>query len=61
MLGIAAVAVAPEHRGSGIGSRLLRVTLQEGRERGFPLSCLYASTQPLYRRLGFDRPVCACI
>jgi predicted acetyltransferase len=54
MAGIAAVAVAPEHRGTGVGSRLMRVTLSDLRDKGFPLAVLYAATQPIYRRVGFE-------
>ncbi|MBC7544406.1 MAG: GNAT family N-acetyltransferase [Candidatus Sericytochromatia bacterium] len=54
MAGIAGVAVAPEHRGSGVGSRLMRVVLNELRETGLPLATLYAATQPVYRRVGFE-------
>ena len=54
MAGIAAVAIAPEHRGKGFGSRLMRVVLNELREGGLPLATLYAATQPVYRRVGFE-------
>lgn len=54
MAGIAAVAVTPDQRGTGVGSRLMRVTLGDLRDRGVPLAALYAATQPIYRRVGFE-------
>jgi predicted acetyltransferase len=55
MAGIAAVAVAPEHRGGGAGTALMRGTLAGLRADGFPLSALYPATQTLYRRAGYER------
>ena len=54
MTGIAGVAIAPEHRGTGVGSRLMRVSLTDLRDKGVPLAALYAATQPIYRRVGFE-------
>ena len=54
MVGINAVAVAPEARYGGVASALIRGALHEARERGFPLSTLYPSTQPVYRRAGYE-------
>jgi len=51
---IAAVAVAPEHRGSGIGSRLMRDAVGELRAGGTPLACLFPATLPVYRNAGFE-------
>jgi predicted acetyltransferase len=53
--GINAVAIAPEHRSTGIGSRLLRHMLEEARARGFALSSLYPATQVVYRRAGYEQ------
>lgn len=53
--GITAVGVAPEHRGTGIGSRLMCTMLQEIHEKGIPLSVLYPATLPFYRRIGYER------
>lgn len=55
LTGIAGVAVAPARRGLGAGTRLMRAGLQELRGQGVPLVGLYPSTQPLYRRVGFEQ------
>ena len=55
MAGIRMVAVAPEHRAGGIGSQLMRATLEELHREGVPLSTLYPATQPVYRRPGFEQ------
>ena len=51
------VALLPEHRGSGLGTALLRELLAEGEARGLPVSIHVESNNPalrLYRRLGFQ-------
>lgn len=53
--GITAVAAAPDVRGGGIMGALLRRTLADLRDEGFPLAVLYPSTQPVYRRAGFEQ------
>lgn len=53
--GIVAVVVAPEHRGGGVGSFMMRTALEEMRADGLALSALYASTQGVYRRLGYEQ------
>lgn len=55
MTGIAAVAIPPELRGSRVAGRLLSSMLQELYEQGQCLSTLYASTQPTYRRAGYEQ------
>lgn len=55
MAGVAAVGVPPELRARKVGLELLQRMLREVRERGYPLSVLYASTQRLYRRLGYEQ------
>lgn len=55
MLGIAAVGVAPEARGAGLARLLMTAALREARAGGFALSALYASTQSLYRKVGFEQ------
>ena len=55
MNGVAAVAVAPEHRGHGAATALMRAAVQEMAQTGFPLSALYPATQPLYRAAGYER------
>jgi len=53
-VGIAGVAVAPEHRGGGLGAALMRETVVELHARGVALSTLYPSTQRLYRGAGWE-------
>lgn len=55
MLGIAGVAVAPEARGGGLGLRLMEESIHECAREGWALSALYASTQSLYRQVGFEQ------
>ena len=54
MTGLAAVTIAPEHRGRGASDALLRAFLRETRARGTALSTLYPSTLHVYRRLGWE-------
>ncbi|MDZ4829122.1 MAG: GNAT family N-acetyltransferase [Phycisphaerae bacterium] len=55
MVGIAGVGVAPEARGGGRAIALMQTCLRELAEERVPLSCLYASTQALYRQVGFEQ------
>lgn len=55
MLGIAGVATAPELRGRGHAAAMMRHGVREARRDGFPLSALYASTQSLYRKAGYEQ------
>jgi len=55
MGGIAAVGVAPHVRARGVARFLMSETIRELRERGFPISTLYASTQHLYRAAGYEQ------
>jgi predicted acetyltransferase len=61
MGGIAAVGVPPEQRGSGIARTLMARTLLELREQEIPLSTLYASTQHLYRGVGYEQAGTFCL
>ena len=54
MAGVAAVKVAPEIRGQGIGRQLMTEVLREIAARGYPLSALYPATMPIYRALGWE-------
>jgi len=54
MAGVAGVVVAPEHRGRGVGTMLMRATLQRARELGAAVSALYPATMPIYRGLGWE-------
>ncbi|MEM9365637.1 MAG: GNAT family N-acetyltransferase [Planctomycetota bacterium] len=55
MAGFSGVAIAGSHRGTGVCRKLLEQTLRELRQEGIPLACLYASTQRLYRSVGFEQ------
>ena len=53
------IALLPEHRGRGLGSRLMHAILDEGRRAGLPVTIhveRFNPAQRLYARLGF-RPV----
>jgi predicted N-acetyltransferase YhbS len=52
--GVASVKVGPEHRGQGIGRRLMTAVLDLIAGRGYPVSPLYPATMPLYRSLGWE-------
>ncbi len=52
---VRAVGVAPEHRASGVASRLLIAVLEEMRRDGVPISVLFPATQPVYRRPGYEQ------
>lgn len=54
LCGVAAVGIAPEHRGAGFGRALVRGTVAHMASRGAPLSALYPATIPLYRSGGFE-------
>lgn len=58
MAGIAGVAVSPVHRGAGLASDLMSRVVAELAEEGVALSTLYASTRPLYRRVGYESAGC---
>jgi predicted acetyltransferase len=55
MCGVRAVAVPPERRGTGVATELMVALLREAHDRGTPLSTLYAATQSLYRRVGYEQ------
>jgi predicted acetyltransferase len=55
MIGVHAVAVSPEDRGSGVGRALLSAAVAELAAGGPPIACLYPATQPLYRSVGFEQ------
>ena len=52
--GVAGVVVAPEYRGRGVGSKLMRGLLQRAGDKGFPLTALYPATTVIYRHLGYE-------
>lgn len=53
MGGYSPVAVAPEHRGHGFGSRITAAHYPPMRERGEVLATLYPASTQLYRGVGF--------
>lgn len=53
--GITAVGVAPNQRGSGVGSTMIRMMVEEMFDDGVPLSSLYPATLPFYQRAGYER------
>lgn len=54
-VGVHAVAIAPEHRGTGVGSELMGAAMREAAASGAPLAALYPATQPIYRAVGFEQ------
>lgn len=51
------IALLPEHRGRGLGGRLMEDVLAEGRETGLPVRIHVERNNPalrLYHRLGFE-------
>jgi predicted acetyltransferase len=54
-VGITAVGVAPEYRGSGLGSAMVRLMVEELHNEGVPLSSLYPATLPFYQSVGYER------
>lgn len=60
MVGIAAVAIAPEWRGQGTAIALLQSTLQELHDKEVPISVLFSAAQPLYRKAGYEQAGTFC-
>jgi predicted acetyltransferase len=54
MGGVSAVAVRPEHRGRGHGTRVMRAALAAMRARGEAVSCLFPAVVRFYRTLGWE-------
>ncbi len=52
---VAAVGIVPQARGGGAAEYQMRSLLKELRADGIPLACLFASTQQLYRKVGFEQ------
>lgn len=55
MIGIAGVGVALERRGANVAKTMMQACVQEIASRGVALSTLFASTQTLYRGVGYER------
>jgi predicted acetyltransferase len=54
MGGVGDVAVAPEHRGKGLGRRIMTEALHAMRARGEVISALFPATTTLYRGVGYE-------
>lgn len=52
--GIGCVGVAPEVRGTGVGSAMMRAAIQEFHRDGYALSVLFPSTYTVYRAAGYE-------
>ena len=55
MVGIAGVSVAPETRGEGVATEMMKACVRELHAQEWPISALYPSTQPLYRKVGYEQ------
>lgn len=55
MTGIHGVAVATQHRGKEVATKLMASIIRELREQGCPLSVLYPATQPVYRGAEYEQ------
>lgn len=53
MAGLTMVTVRPSHRRRGILRQLIQRHLDDARDRGFPVSGLWASEAPIYGRFGY--------
>jgi predicted acetyltransferase len=58
MVGVAGVATAPEHRGGGVATALMRSAVLDLHASGAPISTLFPATRPLYRRAGYEPAGC---
>src|SRR5689334_1143208 len=52
--GIAAVAVHPAVRASGVGSAMMRQAVRDMRDQGIQMASLYAYREWYYRRFGYE-------
>ena len=52
--GVSSVVVAPEHRGQGLASTVMRAAVEAMRERGDAISSLYPANLRLYRGVGWE-------
>jgi predicted acetyltransferase len=54
MGGVHSVSVAPHRRGEGLGSQVVRASLEAMRERGQAISTLFPAMAQVYRKLGWE-------
>lgn len=59
--GVALVGVAPDCRRQGAARFLMRSLLEELRSDGVPLAALFASSQAVYRAVGFEQAGSRCV
>lgn len=55
MMGVAAVGIAPEHRGKGAAIALMQAAIRESYDRGMAISTLYPAVQQLYAKAGYGQ------
>ncbi len=53
--GVTAVGVAPDLRGTGVGSLMMRESLNDLHSQGYALASLYPASLAFYRRAGYER------
>lgn len=58
--GVTVVGVLPTHRRRGVLTSMMRVQLEDIRDRGEPIAALWASEEPIYRRFGYGMASLAC-
>jgi predicted acetyltransferase len=51
--GVTVVGVVPTHRRRGVLTEMMRVQLEDVRERGEPIAALWSSEGPIYGRFGY--------
>ena len=51
--GVTMVGVLPSHRRKGILRQLMRVQMDDARDRGEPIAVLFASEESIYQRFGY--------
>lgn len=54
LAGVAGVTVAPEDRGRGVGTVVMRAVIERAVALGDAVSALYPATTPIYRALGYE-------
>jgi predicted acetyltransferase len=54
MAAVAGVTVAPEDRGRGVGTGIMRAVIERAAALGDAVSALYPATTAIYRKLGYE-------